>query len=66
MMGFGAGSRIHTSKILRLSMDLPIVVECVDTEERISGFLSTVETAFQGGMITLEKVRIHTYRGGTK
>jgi PII-like signaling protein len=66
--GFGAASRIHTAKILRLSEDLPIVVEIVDGEEQISSFLPIVESLFEraksGGMITLEKVEIIRYTSG--
>ena len=67
--GFGAVSRIvHTAKILRLSEDLPIVVEIVDTHEKISEFLKIVDDLFEkvgcGGMITLEKVDIIKYTSG--
>ena len=61
LMGFGANSRIHTSKILRLSLDLPIIVEIVDTNEKVQRFLSSVEDAFQGGLVTLEKADVHIY-----
>ena len=61
VMGFGAGSRIHTSKILRLSMDLPMVVEIVDTNEKIQDFLSRIEDALQGGLVTLEKAEVQIY-----
>jgi PII-like signaling protein len=61
VMGFGAGSRIHTSKILRLSMDLPMVVEIVDTNEKIQHFLSRIEDALQGGLVTLEKAEVQIY-----
>ena len=63
LMGFGANSRIHTSKILRLSMDLPIVVEIVDTYEKIQQFLSDIEPVVTEGLITLEKAEVHIYRG---
>ena len=63
--GFGAHSRLHTARILRLSSDLPIVVEIVDTRERIESFLPTVDGAIEEGMATLEKVEIHFYRSGT-
>ncbi len=67
LMGFGANSRIHTSKILRLSMDLPIVVEIVDTPEKIDAFLSsTVEKAVGEGLVTIEKTAVHIYRGDRK
>jgi len=60
-MGFGASSRIHTSKILRLSEDLPIVIEIVDTEEKINSILPYLDTVIDGGMVTLEKVKILKY-----
>lgn len=66
--GFGARSRIHTAKILRLSEDLPIVVEIVDTEEKIQAFMPRVDEMFQssgsGGMITLERADIIRYTTG--
>jgi PII-like signaling protein len=60
--GFGASSRIHTVKILRLSEDLPIVVEIVDRPERIAAFLSVVDEMVSEGMVTIEKVRTLMYR----
>ena len=63
LMGFGANSRIHTSKILRLSLDLPIVVEIVDAPEKIKGFLSYIETVVKEGLVTLERAEVHIYRG---
>lgn len=63
-MGFGKASRLHTAKILRLSMDLPIVVEIVDSEEKINAFLPTLETMIGGGLVTLEKVQVIHYRSG--
>jgi hypothetical protein len=66
--GFGARSRIHTAKILRLSEDLPIVVEIVDVEEKITSFMPTVDDLFQrsgsGGMVTLERAEIIRYTKG--
>jgi len=62
MAGFGANSRIHTVKILRLSEDLPLVIEIVDKQERIESFLPTLDQMVSEGMITLEKVNILTYR----
>lgn len=62
-MGFGKSSRLHTAKILRLSMDLPIVIEIVDTEEKIQGFLPLLDEMIKGGLVTLEKVRVIDYRG---
>src|SRR5438309_7553577 len=64
MMGYGAASRIHTAKILRLSEDLPIVVEIVDSAEKIGALLPVIEEMVQEGLITLEKVRVLQYRGG--
>jgi len=64
MMGYGAASRIHTAKILRLSEDLPIVVEIVDSAEKIGALLPVVEEMVQEGLITLENVRVLQYRSG--
>jgi hypothetical protein len=63
--GFGANSRIHTTKILRLSEDLPIVIEIADTAERIEQFLPVLDEMVSEVMITLEKVRIVAYRHST-
>ena len=62
--GFGAHSRLHTAKVLRLSSDLPIVVEIVDTEEKIESFLPTIDVAIREGLVTLEKVEVRFYRSG--
>jgi uncharacterized protein len=61
-MGFGASSRVHTAKVLRLSDDLPLVIEIVDTEEKINAFLPQLQAMMGGGMVTLEKVRVLHYR----
>lgn len=61
-LGFGAASRIHTAKILRLSEDLPIVVEIVDAPEKIDAFLPDLDGLIGEGLVTLEKVRIISYR----
>lgn len=61
-MGFGKSSRMHTAKILRLSMDLPIVIEIVDSEEKINAFLPALEGMMSGGMVTLEHVQVIEYR----
>src|SRR5438552_9276854 len=61
-MGFGKSSVLHTAKILRLSMDLPLVIEIVDTEEKIQGFLPVLDQMMKGGLVTLEKVRVIDYR----
>lgn len=60
-MGFGHGSRLHTTKILRLSQDLPIVVEIVDTEDRIAPFLEVIDTMVTGGLVTVQPVEIRRY-----
>ncbi len=62
VMGFGADSRMHTAKILRLSEDLPIIVEIVDKPERIADFLPELDTMIEEGLITLEKARVIAYR----
>jgi uncharacterized protein len=62
LMGFGAHSRLHTFKIERLSQDLPIIVEIVDTEERMEKFLTLIDKDLPEGLATLEKVRVHFYR----
>ena len=62
-MGFGKSSRLHTAKILRLSMDLPIVIEIVDDEEKIQQFLPVLDEMMGGGLITMEKVKVMDYRG---
>jgi PII-like signaling protein len=62
-MGFGASSRLHTSKILRLSDDLPIVVEIVDSEEKISHLLPFLDDVVADGMTTMEDVQILKYKG---
>ena len=64
MMGFGAHSRMHTFKIERLSQDLPIIIEIVDTREKLEKFLSLVDNEIEEGMATLENVQIHFYRSG--
>ena len=61
-MGFGKSSRMHTAKILRLSMDLPIVIEIVDSEEKIQALLPALEEMMSGGMVTLERVQVIEYR----
>jgi uncharacterized protein len=62
IMGFGADSRMHTSKLLRLSEDLPVVIELVDTEENLNKLLPFLDETVQEGLITLEKVRVIKYR----
>lgn len=65
ILGFGAESHLHSAKILRLSEDLPVVVEIVDQEEKIQAFLPQLDQMMQEGMITLEKVKVWAYRSGT-
>jgi uncharacterized protein len=62
MAGFGATARLHTDAILQLSTDLPLVIECVDTEARIDAILPELDLMMGGGLITLEKVRVIVYR----
>lgn len=61
LMGFGANSRIHTAKILRLSLDLPIIIELVDTEENLNKLMPFLDETVKEGLVTLEKVRIIKY-----
>jgi len=61
-MGFGKSSRLHTAKILRLSMDLPTVIEIVDSEEKIQAFLPVLDPMIGGGLVTTEKVKVIEYR----
>jgi PII-like signaling protein len=63
-MGFGKSSRLHTAKILRLSMDLPLVIEIVDSEEKIQSFLPILDQMMGGGLVTLEQVKVIEYRAG--
>jgi PII-like signaling protein len=63
-MGFGKSSRVHTSKILRLSMDLPLVIELIDSEEKIQSFLPELGKMMGGGLVTTEKVKVIEYRAG--
>jgi PII-like signaling protein len=60
-MGFGHSSRLHTAKILRLSEDLPVVIEIVDAEEKINGFLPVLDSLMASGLVTLERVRVLRY-----
>lgn len=63
-LGFGKSSHIHTEKILQLSMDLPVVIEIVDSEEKIQSFLPTLDSllAAVGALVTLEKIKVLHYR----
>ncbi len=64
-MGYGASSRLHTAKILRLSQDLPIVIEIVDTEAKIQAFLPQLDGLLGGGLVTIEPVKVIRYRPGS-
>lgn len=65
-MGFGASSRLHTAKILRLSVDLPLVIEIVDSEEKINLLQPYLDEMVQEGLVTLEDVRVLKYRANPK
>ncbi len=62
LMGFGADSRIHTAKILRLSEDLPIIIEIVDRPDRIQTFIEMIDPMIEEGLVTLEKANVIAYR----
>jgi PII-like signaling protein len=70
IMGFGANSKVHTAKLFEISSDLPLVIEIVDTEEKIREFTKKVEQLFEqtksGGLITIEKAEVIRYRAGNK
>src|SRR5690348_6710795 len=65
-MGFGKSNRLHTAKILRLSMDLPMVIEIIDSEEKVRAFLPTLDGMIGGGLVTLEKAEVIEYRAADK
>ncbi|MEA3226904.1 MAG: DUF190 domain-containing protein, partial [Planctomycetota bacterium] len=62
IMGFGAGSRVHSAKILRLSEDLPIVIELVDTEDNLNKLMPFIDENVTEGLVTMEKVKVIKYR----
>ena len=67
IMGFGANSRkIQTFKLTRLSEDMPVVVEIVDTKDRLEAYLETIDECIQAGMVTMEKAVVRLYRGNKK
>jgi len=67
IMGFGANSRkIQTFKLTRLSEDMPVVVEIVDTKDRLEAYLETIDESIQAGMVTMEKAAVRLYRGNEK
>jgi PII-like signaling protein len=63
-MGFGRSSRLHTTKVLRLSEDLPIIIEIVDAEEKIDAFLPELEKLMGSGLVTLESIKVLRYGNG--
>lgn len=63
IMAFGASSRLHTDRFLELSSDLPIIIECVETEEKIEAVLPDLDEMIGGGLITLERAKVIMYRG---
>jgi hypothetical protein len=63
-MGFGHSSRLHTAKILRLSEDLPVVIEIVDSQEKIASFLPVLDSMMGSGLVTQEKVTVLQYGAG--
>lgn len=65
IMGFGASSTVHTDRFLDLSADLPIVIECVETQERIDAILPVIDEMIGGGLVTLERANVIVYRGAT-
>jgi len=65
LMGFGADSKLHSAKVLRLSEDLPVVIEIVDSPEKIEEFLPELDEMIKDGMVTVEKVRAIAYRRDT-
>jgi|ERR1700730_7805654 len=69
ILSYGASTRIHTARLIDISEDLPIIVEIVDTTEKIDSFLATVNALFdecgRGGLITMEKVDVHFYKSKT-
>ncbi len=64
IMGFGAHSRVHTSKILRMSEDMPVIIEIVDREEKLAELMPFLDEVVKEGLITMEKVRVIKYRHG--
>ena len=65
-MGYGRTSVVHTAKSLQLSMDLPLIIEIVESEEKVNAFLPVLDGMITGGLVTLEKVKVIHYRGQSK
>lgn len=66
MQGFGADSHMHTAKILRLSQDLPIVIEIIDTPEKIEAFIPIIDPVIEEGLMTTERIQVRFYRTSQK
>ena len=64
LMGFGAHSRMHSAKLLSLSTDLPVVIEIVDSKEKLDSFLPFLDEAVEEGIVTMEAVHVYKYRKG--
>jgi len=64
--GFGKASKLHTAHILRLSDDLPIIIECVDSSEKIEAILPKLDSMIEGGLVTMEKIDVRVYRANGK
>jgi hypothetical protein len=64
LMGFGADSTMHSAKILRISEDLPVVIEIIDSPDKIEAFLPELDSMIAEGLVTIENVKVITYRGG--
>jgi len=64
--GFGKASKLHTAHILRLSDDLPIIIECVDSSEKIEAILPKLDSMIEGGLVTMEKIDVRVYRAPDK
>src|SRR3989440_12630190 len=65
-MGFGKSSHLHTAKIIRLSTDLPIIIEIVDSEDKVDAFLPVLDQMMGGGLVTLEKAKVIRYQDREK
>jgi len=66
VMGYGANSRIHTAKLLALSLDMPMIIEVVDTEENLDKLMPFLDETVKEGLVTMEKIRVLRYRHGGK
>jgi uncharacterized protein len=66
IMGYGKTSRIHTAKVLEMSGDLPMIIEIVDTEDKLTNFIPVLEKMMKGGLVTLEKAKVIHYRHEAK